>query len=67
MEGHRAGSRVKNPPPFAGHGAVRNAIATSIATLPAYLRVSAREQGAEMAQHAQLRIAAGLTVYFCDP
>ncbi len=25
------------------------------------------DQGTEMAQHAQLRIAAGLPVFFCDP
>ena len=25
------------------------------------------DQGAEMAQHAQLRIDTGLAVYFCDP
>jgi IS30 family transposase len=26
-----------------------------------------RDRGAEMAQHAQLRIDTGLQVYFCDP
>jgi transposase, IS30 family len=25
------------------------------------------DQGAEMAQHTQLRIATGLDIYFCDP
>jgi len=25
------------------------------------------DQGAEMAQHARLKIDAGLQVYFCDP
>jgi IS30 family transposase len=25
------------------------------------------DQGAEMAQHAQLRIQTGLPIYFCDP
>jgi IS30 family transposase len=25
------------------------------------------DQGAEMAQHAQLRIETGLAIYFCDP
>jgi transposase, IS30 family len=25
------------------------------------------DQGAEMAQHAQLRVDAGLAIYFCDP
>jgi IS30 family transposase len=47
---------------------VRNAIAASIATLPAQLRRSLTwDQGAEMAQHVQLRIKTGLPIYFCDP
>jgi IS30 family transposase len=56
--------------PLAGHGAaaVRDAIAASIATLPDQLRRSLTwDQGAEMAQHAQLRIETGLAIYFCDP
>ena len=37
-------------------------------TLPEQLRRSLTwDQGAEMAQHAQLRIDTGLPVYFCDP
>ena len=62
--------RTKNGPALAGHGAeaVRDAIASSIATLPEQLRRSLTwDQGAEMAQHAQLRIDTGLAVYFCDP
>jgi IS30 family transposase len=62
--------RIKNGPALAGHGAeaVRNAIASSIVTLPKQLRRSLTwDQGAEMAQHAQLRIRTGLPVYFCDP
>ena len=47
---------------------VRDAIAASITTLPEQLRRSlAWDQGAEMAQHAQLRIDTGLPIYFCDP
>ena len=47
---------------------VRDAIAASITTLPEQLRRSLTwDQGAEMAQHAQLRVDAGLAVYFCDP
>jgi transposase, IS30 family len=64
------GSRVKNGPALAGHGAeaVRDAIADTITTLPEQLRRSLTwDQGAEMAQHAQLRIETGLPVYFCDP
>ncbi len=70
MEGHGTGSRVKNGPALAGHGAeaVRDAIAATITTLPEQLRKSLTwDQGAEMAQHAQLRIDTGLAIYFCDP
>jgi IS30 family transposase len=69
LEGHGA-PRVHNGPALAGHGAeaVRDAIAAAIVTLPSQLRRSLTwDQGAEMAQHAQLRIDTGLAVYFCDP
>jgi len=62
--------RVHNGPALAGHGAqaVRDAIAEAITTLPAQLRRSLTwDQGAELAQHAQLRIDTGLQVFFCDP
>ena len=61
---------MKNGPALAGHGAdaVRDAIACSIVTLPKQLRRSLTwDQGAEMAQHVQLRITTGLPIYFCDP
>jgi IS30 family transposase len=70
MHGHGDQPRAHNGPALAGHGAeaVRDAIATSIATLPDQLRRSLTwDQGAEMAQHAQLRIDTGLAIYFCDP
>jgi IS30 family transposase len=70
MEGHGERRPLKNGPPLAGHGAeaVRDAIAASITTLPMQLRRSLTwDQGAEMAQHAQLRIDADLDIYFCDP
>jgi IS30 family transposase len=70
MRGHGDKPRVKNGPALAGHGAgaVRDAIATSIVTLPAQLRRSLTwDQGAEMAEHAQLRIDAGVEISFCDP
>jgi IS30 family transposase len=36
--------------------------------LPEQLRRSLTwDQGAEMAQHAQLRIDPGISVFFCDP
>jgi IS30 family transposase len=70
MAGHGAGARAKNGPALAGHGAaaVRDAIARTLPTLPAQLwRSLTWDQGAEMAQHAQLRVDTGLAVYFCDP
>ena len=70
MAGHGVGAREKNGPALAGHGAeaVRDAIVRTITTLPEALRRSLTwDQGAEMTQHAQLRIDAGLQVYFCDP
>ncbi len=69
MDGHGR-PRTKNGPALAGHGAeaVRDAIASSITTLPEQLRKSLTwDQGAEMAQHARLRIDTGVQIYFCDP
>ena len=63
-------ARIKNGPALAGHGAaaVRDAITRTITSLPEQIRQSLTwDQGAEMAQHADLRIATGLQVYFCDP
>jgi IS30 family transposase len=70
MEGHGSQVRLKNGPATAGHGAeaVRDAIADAISTMPAHLRRSLTwDQGAELAQHVQLRIDTGVEVYFCDP
>jgi IS30 family transposase len=71
MEGHSmTGTQAKGGPATAGHGAqaVRDAIAAKIATLPGILRRSLTwDQGAEMAQHAQLKVQTGLPVYFADP
>lgn len=70
MSGHGSGVRVKNGPALAGHGAeaVREAVAAKIVTLPEQLRRSLTwDQGAELAQHARLRIDTGLAIYFCDP
>jgi transposase, IS30 family len=51
-----------------GAGAVRDAIAAAIVTLPAALRRSLTwDQGIELAQHAQLKIDTDLDIYFCDP
>ena len=64
--------RAEDEERAAGHRArrraVRDAIAAAITTLPEQLRRSLTwDQGAEMAQHAKLRIDTGLQVYFCDP
>jgi IS30 family transposase len=62
--------RVKDGPALAGHGAeaVRDAIPRTMASFPEQLRRSLTwDQGAEMSQHARLRIDTGLQVYFCDP
>src|SRR5512144_1286898 len=62
--------RTNNGPALAGHGAeaVRDAIVSTLTTLPAQLRRSLTwGQGTEMAQHAQLRIDTGLRVFFCAP
>jgi IS30 family transposase len=70
MTGHGEEARIKNGPALAGHGAeaVRDAITRTIITLPEQLRRSLTwDQGAEMAQHARLKIDAGIQVYFCDP
>lgn len=70
MAGHGPGARIKNGPALAGRGAkaVRDAIVRKIQRLPAQLRRSLTwDQGAELAQHVQLRIDTGLEIYFCDP
>ncbi len=70
MEGHGSRVRLKNGPATAGHGAeaVRDAIADAIGTMPEQLRRSLTwDQGAELAQHVQLRIDTGVEIYFCDP
>ena len=47
---------------------VGHSLAGTISKLPAHMRRSLTwDQGAEMAQHAQLRIDTGLEIYFCDP
>ena len=53
-----------------GHGAAadRDEMITTIGTLPAMLRRSLTwDQGAEMAAHADITLATGLDIYFCDP
>jgi IS30 family transposase len=48
--------------------AVRDEMITAITGLPAALRRSMTwDQGSEMAGHAQISLATGLDIYFCDP
>ena len=70
MDGYGIQPRVKNGPALAGYGAeaVRDAICSTITTLPDQLRQSLTwDRGKEMTQHAQLRIDTGVQVYFADP
>jgi IS30 family transposase len=70
MEGFGRIPRTKNGPALAGYGAhaMKDAIATRIATLPDQLwRSLTWDRGKELAQHAQLTIETGLQVYFADP
>jgi len=53
-----------------GHTAeqVRDALITTIHTLPAHLRQSLTwDQGSEMAKHHQIRLDTNMAIYFCDP
>ncbi len=62
--------KVKHDPPVTGAGAetVRDAITSQLGGLPEHLRRSLTcDQGAELAQHARLRIDTGLQIFFCDP
>jgi len=53
-----------------GHAAaaVRDQMITTIGSLPALLRRSMTwDQGKEMLHHADITLATGLAIYFCDP
>jgi IS30 family transposase len=70
LKGFDDGPRTKDGPALSGHGAeaVRDAITRTIITLPKELRHSLTwDQGTEMAQHSELKIATEIQVYFCDP
>ena len=52
------------------HGAlaVQEALVAKMATLPEQLKLSLTwDQGAELANHANIAEATGLEIYFCDP
>jgi IS30 family transposase len=70
MDGWGVQPRVKNGPALAGYGAeaMREALAAQMSTLPEQLRRSLTwDRGKELAQHAQLKVDTGLSVYFADP
>jgi IS30 family transposase len=51
-----------------GAEAVRDAMLETITTLPAQLRRSMTwDQGPEMSRHAEITLATGMNIYFCDP
>ncbi|WP_371657282.1 IS30 family transposase [Streptomyces sp. NBC_00280] len=69
-EGYGTIPRTKNGPALAGYGAVamKDALATTMSTLPDQLRRSLTwDRGKELSAHAQLTIETGLPVYFADP
>ena len=48
--------------------AVRDALITTLGTLPTQLRRSLTwDQGKEMARHREFSLATDIQVYFCDP
>ncbi|MDQ6820237.1 MAG: IS30 family transposase, partial [Actinomycetota bacterium] len=68
IEGDSPAAKSRPARTGASAGAVRDAIAGTITTLPEQLRRSLTwDQGIEMAQHVQLRLDTGLQIYFCDP
>lgn len=69
-EGYGTIPPTKNGPALGGYGAVamKDALATTMTTLPDQLRRSLTwDRGKELAAHAQLTVDTGLPVYFADP
>ena len=70
QEGYGIVPRTKNGPALAGYGAIamKNALASTITTLPDQLRRSLTwDRGKEMSAHAQFKVETGVSVYFADP
>jgi IS30 family transposase len=70
MEGFETQARVKHGPALAGHGAqaVKEAVVDAVRFLPEKLRRTLTwDRGTEMAEHVELTLVTGLSVYFCDP
>ena len=62
--------RTKNGPALAGYGAVamKNALASAMASLPEQLRRSLTwDRGKELSQHVAFKVETGIPVYFADP
>jgi IS30 family transposase len=69
-EGWGVAPPVKNGPALGGYGAdaMRAAITAQMTLMPEQLRRSLTwDRGTELAQHAQIKIDAGIAVYFADP
>jgi IS30 family transposase len=69
-DGYGAIPTVKNGPALSGYGSesVCDALATALTPLPEHLRRSVTwDRGKELARHAELSVATGISVYFCDP
>jgi len=69
-EGYRHKETPKNGPALAGYGAItmKNALATTMATLPEQLTRSLTwDRGKEMSAHAQFKVETGIPVFFADP
>jgi IS30 family transposase len=69
-DGYGVIPRTKNGPALAGYGAItmKNALASSMATLPEQLRRSLTwDRGKELSQHAAFKVETGIDVYFADP
>jgi IS30 family transposase len=69
-EGFGLAPRVHNGPALAGYGAVtmKNALASTMTTLPAQLRRSLTwDRGKELSAHAAFKVETDIPVYFADP
>src|SRR5215211_4474661 len=70
LEGYGTIAPVKNGPALGGYGAIamKDALATTMATMPAeLLRSLTWDRGKELSAHAQFKVDTGIAVYFADP
>jgi len=69
-DGYRHKETPKSGPALAGYGAItmKNALASTMSTLPAQLRRSlTRDRGKELSAHVAFKIETGIPVFFADP